>query len=57
MSDKAKALFGSHYNEVLIREQLAYFGDINYSQVVKYMPGFEVSEEVIKEKLKEISLS
>ncbi len=57
MSDKAKALFGSHYNEALIREQLAYFGDINYSQVVKFMPGFELPNEVIKEKLKEISLS
>lgn len=53
---KAEELFGGEFNEKLFRVQLAYFEDIDYSEQVEFMPGFEVEEEVVKEKLTEIGL-
>ena len=54
---KAKQLFGPEFNEKIIRSQLMYFDDINYSEEVEYLPGFEVSDEVVKKGLIEFSLS
>lgn len=54
---KSISLFGAEFNEKLIREQLAYFEDINYSEAVTFKPGFEVSDEEVKAKLTEWSLS
>jgi len=44
-------IYGDEYSERMLREQLSYFDDINYSEKVDFMPGFEVSEEAVKEAL------
>lgn len=54
---KADAIFGDKFNEKLIRQQLSYFQDIDYSEKVDFMEGFEVEEEKIKKTLTEVSLS
>lgn len=48
---KAQGIFGEHFNPKLFRQQLCYFDDIDYSEKVEFMPGFEVSEEAVKEAL------
>jgi len=50
------AIFGSEFNEKLFRVQLGYFNDIDYSEEVEYMPGFEVAKNVIENFLMEQSL-
>lgn len=54
--DEANGIFGKEFNEKLFREQLAYFKDIDYTEKVDFMKGFEVDEKIIKTKLTEISL-
>ncbi|MBI5469961.1 nucleotidyl transferase AbiEii/AbiGii toxin family protein [Candidatus Kaiserbacteria bacterium] len=54
---EAENIFGDSFNPKLIRQQLSYFKDINYDEPVTFMPGFEVSEKEIKNKLTEFSLS
>ena len=56
LMDKAQKIFGSEFNEKLFREQLAYFDDIDYSEKVDYMKGFEVEDSKIKNELIKISL-
>lgn len=53
---KATTLFGSEFNEKLFRVQLNYFVDVDYSEEVEFMEGFEVSKEDIQKYLTEISL-
>jgi len=53
---KAQEIFGSEFNEKLFRSQLAYFEDINYSEAITFMPGFEISDEKIKQALIDFSL-
>lgn len=55
--EKAKEIFGKEFNEKLFRAQLAYFVDINYSEAIIFMPGFEISDEKIKQELIGISLT
>ena len=55
--NQANKIFGNEFNEKLIREQLAYFEDIDFTEKVDFMTGFEVDEEIIKTKLTETSLS
>lgn len=43
------------FSKKLFRGQLSYFEDIDYSEVVEFLPGFEVSDKEIKEFLVEIS--
>jgi len=50
------AVFGDVSNEKLFRSQLSYFEGIDYREPVEYLPGFEVPDEIIKDKLKEFSL-
>lgn len=57
MVEKAKKLFGEEINERLLREQLNYFADIDYSEQVKYLPGMDVNDEVVKRELKKIAVS
>ncbi len=57
ISKKAGKLFGPEFNEKLFRIQLAYFNDVNYSEPIEFLPGFEVSEEKIKKELIKFSLS
>lgn len=56
VSKKAEELFDGEFNEKLFREQLSYFEDINYSEKVDFLTGFEVEDDIVKESLKEISL-
>jgi hypothetical protein len=48
ISTEAKNIFGSLFSEKLFREQMAFHEDIDYSEPVEYLPGFEVPEEEIK---------
>jgi predicted nucleotidyltransferase component of viral defense system len=54
---KAKDIFGNEFNEKIIRTQLAYFKDIDYTEEVIYIAGNEVSEEEIQDYLINISLT
>ncbi|MDP3948660.1 MAG: nucleotidyl transferase AbiEii/AbiGii toxin family protein [bacterium] len=54
---QTEKLFGSEFNAKLLRTQLSYFDDINYSEQVIFKPGFEVSDDKIKRALEEYSLS
>lgn len=55
--EKAKKIFGSEFNEKLFKAQLSYFKDIDYSEEVIYMKGFETDDKVIKKFLIDASLS
>jgi len=57
ITKKAKYLFQGEFNEKLFRIQLSYFDDINYTEQVEFLPGFEVSEKKIKKALIEFGLS
>lgn len=54
---RAKAIFNGEFNERIFREQLSYFKDIDYREEVVFLKGFAVSDEIIKKKLIEFSLS
>ena len=53
---KAKQIFGQEFNEKIFRSQLIYFKDIDYSEKIVYLPGFEVEDKVIQKELIKISL-
>ena len=53
---KSEELFGVQFNEKLFRIQLTYLEDVNYEEEVEFLPGFEVDEKTVKEKLVEFSL-
>ncbi|VVA44189.1 conserved hypothetical protein [Candidatus Roizmanbacteria bacterium] len=55
--DKTISIFKTEFNEKLFRTQLGYFDDIDYSEQVEYMTGFEKNDEKIKKYLEKISLS
>jgi len=55
ISQKGKNIFDG-FNEKLFRSQLSYFDNINYAEIVEYLPGFEVPDELIKQKLVDFSL-
>lgn len=54
---KSRQIFGSEFNEKLLRVQLSYFKDIDYGEKIIYLNGFEVSDKIIKEELIKFSLS
>ncbi|MBI5728596.1 MAG: nucleotidyl transferase AbiEii/AbiGii toxin family protein [Candidatus Magasanikbacteria bacterium] len=47
----AKGIFGNEFNEKLFRAQLSYFDDIDYSEEVIFLEGFETKKKVIQEVL------
>ena len=53
---KAEVIFGQEFSSKLFRPQLAFHKDINYSEPVDFMDGYEVSEESVKAFLIEKSL-
>lgn len=53
---KTDELFGPEFNEKLFRVQLSYFKDIDYSEDVRYMPGFEADQKEIESYLGDTSL-
>lgn len=48
VSHRAEELFGGLFSAKLFKMQLGYFRDIDYSEEVEYMPGFEVKDEEVK---------
>lgn len=48
---QARKLFGGEVNEIDMRTQLQYHHFMNYREKVTFMPGFEVSQEIIKKQL------
>jgi len=54
---KASDIFGSEFNEKLFRSQLAYFTDIDHTEEIDYLAGFETADETIKQALTEFSLN
>jgi len=57
ISQKGREIFSGEFNEKLFRSQLSYFDEINYEETIEFMPGFEVSNDIIKNQLIEFSLS
>ena len=55
--DKTNSIFKSEFNEKLFRTQLGYFEDIDHSEEIEYIQGFEKKDEDIKIFLEKISLS
>lgn len=53
---KAKHVFKSEFNEKIFRVQLGYFRDINYTEKIIYMKGFEISDKEVKRGLIDFSL-
>ena len=53
---RARRIFGLEFNEKLFRAQFSYFKDIDYTEKVDYLKGFEVGAEIIKKKLADFSL-
>jgi len=45
---EAFRLFGDSFSDRLFRGQLAYHADIDYSEKVAYMPGYEVEDETVR---------
>jgi hypothetical protein len=56
ISKEAERIFGQLFSEKLFREQLAFHKDIDYSEPVEFMPGFDVTEKDVKKFLIEKSL-
>jgi len=56
ISLEADRIFGQLFSEKLFRAQLAFHKDLDYSEQVEYMPGFEVEGQIIKEFLIDKSL-
>src|SRR3989344_718638 len=54
---KTKQIFAHEFNEKIFRAQLAYFKDIDYSESVIYLKGFETKNAVIQKALIRHSLS
>jgi hypothetical protein len=57
VSKKAKHIFHGWFNEKIFREQLHYFENINYDEIVEYLVTVPPTESEIKDFLKKISLS
>lgn len=54
---RAEQIFGSEFNEKMFRAQLAYFKDIDYTEKIDYMKGFEMVDNVVKKELIQFSLN
>jgi hypothetical protein len=55
ISDRTKVLFGDVFSPKLFRQQLCFFKDIDYTEEVSYLDGFEVAEPEIISFLTNIS--
>lgn len=52
-----RKIFGKEFNEKIFREALAYFKDTNYDEKIIFMPGFEISDKILKKELIKFSLN
>jgi Nucleotidyl transferase AbiEii toxin, Type IV TA system len=57
ISTRAQELFGELFSEKLFRGQLNYFEGISFDEPVEFMPGFEVSEQEVKDFLIDAALT
>lgn len=48
IAEEAKKIFKELFSEKLFRAQLCFFNDIDYSEEVEFMDGFDISEDVVK---------
>lgn len=55
--DTANRIYEIEFNEKLFRTQLGYFDDIDHTEQIEYMTGFEKDDGEIKHYLGELSLS
>lgn len=55
ISEKATALFQDLFSKKLFKAQLCYFNDIDYSEAIEFMPGFEVSEKTVRDFLTDVA--
>ena len=53
--DKADRIFGTIFSKKLFKVQLAYFDDIDYSEPVDYLNGYETEDATIKQFLSNIA--
>lgn len=56
LMNTTRSIFANEFNEKLFRTQLCYFDDIDYSETIEYMEGFEKNDDEIKKYLEEMSL-
>lgn len=56
IAKKAKEIFKNEFNEKIFRAQLSYFQDIDYSEKIIFMSGFEVKDNIIKRELEKWSV-
>jgi len=56
INERGREVFGGEYNEKMFKVQLSYFKDLDYTEKVDFLPGFEVGEKKIKKALVEFSL-
>ncbi len=54
--DKGNSIYGQEFSEKLFRSQLAFHEDIDYTEKVEFLPGFEVDEKEVKEYLIGVAL-
>lgn len=57
LMNKTNNIFKTEFNEKLFRTQLGYFDDIDYTEQIEYMKGFEKKDDDIKRFLEKTSLS
>jgi len=57
VAKKGGEIFAGEFNEKMFRAQLAYFKDIDYTERIIYMKGFEIDNKIIKRKLIDFSLN
>lgn len=55
--DKTNSIFKEEFNEKLFRTQLGYFDDVDYTEEIEYIMGYEKKDSDIKQFLEKISLS
>lgn len=56
ISIRAADIFGSYFNEKLLREQLCFFDDIDYSEKVEYVCE-EINDQQIRDVLSDIAIT
>ncbi|MBI4004662.1 nucleotidyl transferase AbiEii/AbiGii toxin family protein [Candidatus Roizmanbacteria bacterium] len=54
---KTNSIFKEEFNEKLFRTQLGYFEDVDYTEQIEYITGYEKKDSDIKQFLEKISLS
>jgi hypothetical protein len=56
ISREATGLFDEQFSEKLFRQQLTFHKDVDYAEEVKFLPGFEVNPEEVKQFLIDVAI-